>query len=240
MKSMNRESFVNVFLFEGNFKNSQDYVSDLLYKGYQVRLERESLDVNIFDCSEIDIRLLREILASVIVKPRGNIKVYLFLNGEELSDLMQNAMLKTLEEPPDYVFFGIICKNAGGILSTLRSRCNYVYTGTLTDKVIDIEHENLRLIERFYEDNVGILFQDIKAISKKDKALSFMKDYLLYLDGISVDKNVKVYETKFEVTLLLDHVIKIVEGNGNCSASLEALTFNILEVLGDYSCRNKI
>ena len=49
-------------------------------------------------------------------------RVAVFLSAEQLSIMVQNAMLKVLEEPPEDTYF-ILTGNEYGILPTIRSRC---------------------------------------------------------------------------------------------------------------------
>ena len=40
-----------------------------------------------------------------------------------LEEVVQNALLKTLEEPPAYDIFFLVTSNANKLLETIRSRC---------------------------------------------------------------------------------------------------------------------
>lgn len=50
-------------------------------------------------------------------------KVYIFPDAGELSEVIQNTLLKTIEEPPDFVMFIFECAQRGDMLSTVISRC---------------------------------------------------------------------------------------------------------------------
>ena len=49
-------------------------------------------------------------------------KAYLFYGADELSPLIQNALLKTLEEPPPFVMFIFMCGQRDRLLTTVISR----------------------------------------------------------------------------------------------------------------------
>ena len=49
--------------------------------------------------------------------------MYIVENAQNLNPSAQNAMLKLLEEGPPYAAFLLIAANAGGLLQTVRSRC---------------------------------------------------------------------------------------------------------------------
>lgn len=69
-----------------------------------------------------DIR--QQINADVVIKPYGNgRKLYIINDAEKMNPQAQNALLKTLEEPPAYVTILLLTTNADMLLPTIRSRC---------------------------------------------------------------------------------------------------------------------
>lgn len=69
-----------------------------------------------------DIRT--QINGTAHIKPVGNgRKVYIIEDAEKMNENAQNALLKTLEEPPVYVTIILLTKNDQMLLQTIRSRC---------------------------------------------------------------------------------------------------------------------
>ena len=69
-----------------------------------------------------DIR--EEVNADMAIKPyQGPYKVYLIAEGEKMTVQAQNALLKTLEEPPEYGVILILANGTESILPTVQSRC---------------------------------------------------------------------------------------------------------------------
>ena len=69
-----------------------------------------------------DIR--EQIRDSVIIKPySAKHKIYIIPEGEKMNAAAQNALLKTLEEPPEYVIIFILTNNLNAFLQTIISRC---------------------------------------------------------------------------------------------------------------------
>lgn len=67
---------------------------------------------------------VRELITEVGKKPfEGNKKVIIIHEGNKLTIQAQNALLKTIEEPPNGVFIIMLCENLELILDTIRSRC---------------------------------------------------------------------------------------------------------------------
>ena len=60
----------------------------------------------------------------VFEKPiRSERKVYIINDGEKMTKEAQNSLLKTLEEPPEYVVIILITSNENLLLNTIKSRC---------------------------------------------------------------------------------------------------------------------
>lgn len=85
-------------------------------------------------------QMLDIIRDAYIIPNEANAKVYIFENADNALKVdVQNAFLKTLEEPPKDVHFFLLCKNAQKLLITIRSRCTIVRIGgsqALSDSAI--------------------------------------------------------------------------------------------------------
>ena len=64
-------------------------------------------------------------------------KIYIIEDADKMTPQAQNALLLTLEEPPKYVHFFLLCENAGNLLETIRSRAPIVRTEILPTEKID-------------------------------------------------------------------------------------------------------
>ncbi len=73
----------------------------------------------------------------VITKPYdGMYKIYLIPEGEKMTEEAQNAILKTLEEPPSYIVIIIMTSNLNALLQTIISRCVVLPTKPVRDETI--------------------------------------------------------------------------------------------------------
>ena len=69
-----------------------------------------------------DIR--RQLNDDIVLKPYGSrYKVYIIDEAEKMNVQAQNALLKTIEEPPAYAVILLLTDNADGFLPTILSRC---------------------------------------------------------------------------------------------------------------------
>jgi DNA polymerase-3 subunit delta' len=82
-----------------------------------------------------DIRLkLRD---DVIIKPyESDYKIYIIPEGEKMTVAAQNALLKTLEEPPSYIVIIILTNNLNAFLPTIISRCIVLPVKPVRDDMI--------------------------------------------------------------------------------------------------------
>jgi DNA polymerase-3 subunit delta' len=69
-----------------------------------------------------DIRL--QINEDIMIKPyASDYKIYIVDEAEKMNIQAQNALLKTIEEPPSYGILFLLTTNAAGFLPTILSRC---------------------------------------------------------------------------------------------------------------------
>lgn len=72
----------------------------------------------------VTVDQVRALRSDAYVLPNeGKRKVYLLEGADRMNPSAQNAMLKLLEEGPLYAAFLLIAGNGGGLLQTVRSRC---------------------------------------------------------------------------------------------------------------------
>ena len=79
----------------------------------------------------IAVDVIRRMRADMFVRPNeGERKIYIL--DQDMGEPSQNALLKILEEPPDYGVFLILTANAEKLLATIRSRCAELKLSPLT------------------------------------------------------------------------------------------------------------
>lgn len=85
------------------------------------------------DKKSVSVKEVRErVLADLSAAPNfGDVKLYLFYAAENLSDVIQNALLKTIEEPPAHVMFVFLCDQREHLLETVISRVTEFYLGDI-------------------------------------------------------------------------------------------------------------
>lgn len=72
----------------------------------------------------VGVDLSRFAKTDLYIRPNeGKKKIYLFPRAQDMNIAAQNALLKVMEEPPDYGVFLLLADRAEGLLPTVRSRC---------------------------------------------------------------------------------------------------------------------
>ena len=63
-------------------------------------------------------------------------KVYIINDADLMTKEAQNCLLKTLEEPPEYIVIILIVSNENKMLTTIKSRCMKMYFEKVSDDEI--------------------------------------------------------------------------------------------------------
>lgn len=86
----------------------------------------------------ISIDEIREqVIHNVDIKPYyGPYKVYLIPDAEMMTVQAQNALLKTIEEPPAYAVILLLTVNIDSLLQTIRSRCVRLDLKVVEDRLV--------------------------------------------------------------------------------------------------------
>lgn len=78
------------------------------------------------DGNSIKIAQIRKMQTDILVKPYKSYKIYVFDEAQKMTVEAQNALLKTLEEPPKYAIIILVTNNKESLLDTIKSRCEII------------------------------------------------------------------------------------------------------------------
>lgn len=82
-----------------------------------------------------DIR--EQVNNTIMIKPyQGPYKVYIMPQADMMTPQAQNALLKTIEEPPEYAVIMLLTENADTLLPTINSRCVMLKLRNIKDTLI--------------------------------------------------------------------------------------------------------
>ena len=186
INSINKGKINHAYMFEGiEGIGKETFAYDLA----KILLETPHLE-NAPDC--------------IRVKPEGNsIKIaqirnlqYIIDKAEKMTVEAQNALLKTLEEPPEYAIIILVTNNKEGLLPTIRSRCEIVKFTPIPF----IEIKNY-LINQGIEPNRANLLSSFSRGSMK-KALELASSNEFYEMKENVQKYIETILSKNMVEIL--------------------------------------
>ena len=85
----------------------------------------------------VPVELIRQARADLFIRPNeGNRKIYRFPRAQDMGIPGQNALLKVLEEPPEYGVFLLLTDNPEKLLPTVRSRCVELKLRAIADQTL--------------------------------------------------------------------------------------------------------
>ena len=133
----------------------------------------------------------RELLENVQYMPtQGRYKIYLIDEVHMLSTHSFNALLKTLEEPPEHVKFVLATTDPQKIPSTILSRCLHFSLNRITPEVIKNQLEKVLKNEQIlYEEQATISISKIADGSMRD-ALSIAEQCISHGDNEITYENI--------------------------------------------------
>ena len=169
----------------------------------------EEINSNEYKKDIITIDQIREkIVNKAYEKPIiSNKKIYVINDADKMNEPAQNALLKTLEEPPQYVVIILIVSNDNAILPTIKSRCVIVKFNSLTNDEIK------KIIGNVSDEELEILNGSLKGYSKIEEKVVQYKEIKKIIERLKNDQLIDVlnnsdilYQGKDEAINLLNYM----------------------------------
>lgn len=167
-------------------------------------------EINKEQTESIKIDEIREMQEKIIEKPIiSRKKVYVINNAEKMTVEAQNCLLKTLEEPPEFITIILVSNNENTILATIKSRCAKIaFTEEIQKEITEENKERFETLERIFGNvekylsidllnKIDILYKDKENIFENLDYINVTlikkakKDpkYLDYIDYVEETKN---------------------------------------------------
>lgn len=157
---------------------------------------------------------------TVDIKPyQGPYKVYIIPQADMMTPQAQNAILKTIEEPPSYAVFLLLTENAETLLPTINSRCVMLKLRNIKDTLIkkylmenlEIPDYKADMCTAFAQGNMGraIMLANSDHFNEiREEAVQLLKHIseMELNEIVAAVKNISVYK-KLEITDYLDIIM---------------------------------
>lgn len=209
-KKMIAREFAKMILCSGNEKYCNKCKSCIEFDGQNNPDYQEIIP----DGNSIKIEQIREMQKKTHEKPIiSNKKVYIIDNADTATKEAQNCLLKTLEEPPDFVNIILIGSNESNFLSTIKSRCTILkfedIKKTDIEKYLKEKYEMEKVPEAILEASLGSIAKAEMLKDKQDIYVSIDKviNGLENLDLIETLKIAEViYKSQEDIQEILEYI----------------------------------
>ena len=168
-----------------------------------------------------DVRILRDAVKLTPVSAKK--KIYIIDEAHMLTTEASNALLKTLEEPPEHVIFILATTNPEKLIDTIRSRTTYIpfrkanpeeivrsLKRVVLGEKIKIDDGTLKVIaeasDGSFRDGIKILEQLVA--EEKELTKEFLEDFLFKKKDFDTDKFVSLLTQK-DVKSLIEEIGKL-------------------------------
>ena len=140
-----------------------------------------------------DIR--EQVSDTVDIRPYSSFyKIYIIDDAEKMTVQAQNALLKTIEEPPSYAIIILLATNEELLLDTIRSRCVSLILKPLSDDVVQQYLESRLSINA---DDASVYAACARGNLGRAIELASSKEFKnIYEENISMLRNIKNADTR--------------------------------------------
>ena len=207
---LKNKSYSHAYLFSGSkgigkFSHSKNFARAILSDNAEsVRFfsgidDYEDADLFVVKKKDtIKKQDIEEIIENSFSKPfAASHKIVIIDDFDKVTPEGQNALLKTLEEPMDYLILILISSNMRNILPTIISRCRILKFADLTQDRIEefllskkVSERNARLFSRLSNGDVSLALrysEDPELLSKREDVIN-MTDRIIRNTGFIFDE----------------------------------------------------
>ncbi|HEX2926491.1 MAG TPA: DNA polymerase III subunit delta' [Ruminiclostridium sp.] len=166
----------------------------------------------------ISVEEIRNILKGLVIRPLySKYKVIVINDADAMTIQAQNALLKSLEEPPSYVIFILTVQSSAAVAQTIRSRCQRILFNRLPyEDIIEILESNhgprkpdWEFIASYADGVPGIALELVSSpvsLQMREEILDSVSRLVLYEDTDLF----KIYETFEKSSDRVNYVLHII------------------------------
>lgn len=204
------KEFAKAILCSGNTKHCNECKSCIEFES------NNNPDFCIIEAESNNIKIeqIRELTKKVYEKPIvSQRKVYIINDSNCMTKEAQNSLLKTLEEPPEYVTIILVASNDNLFLPTIKSRCTKILFERLTNDnlktILETKYNCFNISEIVYKIANGSVQ---KALNLKDKVEDYksIDNIFSNIENMSrldlITNKEKVFKQKEDANDILEYI----------------------------------
>ena len=166
------------------------------------------------DGNNIKIEQIRELTKAVYEKPIVSArKVYIIDESNLMTKEAQNSLLKTLEEPPEYVTIILISSNENLFLPTIKSRCTKILFNKLKNEelklVLKEKYDYINIPEIVFKIANGSVKRAVE-LQDKEKEYENIQKIFSNLENINIidliNSKEEIFKDKEETNKILEYI----------------------------------
>lgn len=179
--------------------------------------------------TSIGIKEIRELESKIFLRPvMASYKIVIINDAQNLTTDAQNALLKTLEEPPDYVFIILLVKDADLLLPTIISRCQIINLAVKNKEFSEKEFaDQISLFNQLIQSRVGERLEKTAELGKtREDALLFIENSLMFWRQILLSPALRNQLTSSQILSIIkstQHTQSLLQKNINPRLALDNL-----------------
>ncbi len=208
----------HAYLIEGDAESASSVAEALIRRilvdlggGSLQRLEAGvQTDLVRVEEEKIPVEQIRQLTSDLYRRPlEGKYRIFYLKHADAMREEAQNALLKSLEEPPLYLVWILLTENHARLLPTIRSRCRFIRAGRTMDACADgaeplLSSEAVGRLRRMVQEGLagrGAMvfdradpFSEYKS-AKKETIVALrqiLRDMLEWKAGLIADRSVEV------------------------------------------------
>lgn len=212
-------------------KEAKEFAEKILNGGLENNPDCEIVET---DEKSIKVAQIRELQKDILKKPiSGERKVYIIPQANKLNIAAQNCLLKTLEEPPEYVTLIMTASSIYSVIGTVRSRVKTVRLPISTE--LDIKPEIIEILDTLkYKNRVEVLKYSEFFEKNKDNIIEILHEMLMYCNKRILNEKNQLSEQYIYDTITFAKYVTIINlaeqrlnENSNFSMTIDEMLLNM-------------
>lgn len=163
---------------------------------------------------KVKIEQIRNLGQKVIEKPIiSDKKVYIIDDADTMTKEASNCLLKTLEEPPEYITIILIGANESMFLNTIKSRCTKIVFNQIDDNLLKNFLKSNNKFEMLTDDMIKLFSGSIQKANSVIEKIDIYKEVEEVFSNIEKFKLVDIigkldciYKNREEIYNILDYI----------------------------------